>query len=310
MELETLNKKFGIQDKIIFQEENNLQMAVVVNDFATAIVSLYGGQILSFKPHGSEDLLFVSSQSAFEQGIAIRGGIPLCFPWFGAHPNNSDLPNHGFARLKNWEVVSTEQLITGETRLVISLSDDEETKSLWSHSFQTTLEMVIGKSLLIKWSVKNLGDEPFSISQALHSYFKVGDINKTTITGLEGASYMEVIRSEEPFSGETQPITIAREVDRSYTDTDTASAIIDNEFNRTIKIAKSGSRSTIVWNPWKQLSAKMKDLGDDDYLSFVCVETANVLHNEVQIYPEDSHSMTLEIVEEDYTPSVGTIAEN
>lgn len=308
MELETINQKFGIQDKVLFQEENHLQMAVVVNDFATAIISLYGGQVLSFKPHGSEDLLFVSNQSAYEQGKAIRGGIPICFPWFGAHPENSDLPNHGFARLKNWEVRSTEQLITGETRLVLSLTDDKSTMILWPHTFQTTLEMVIGKSLFIKWSVKNLGNEPFSITQALHSYFKVGDITKTTITGLEGASYMEAIRSEEFFSGEAQPITIAREVDRSYTDTDAICTIKDEEQKRNIKITKLGSQSTIVWNPWKQLSAKMKDLGDQDYLSFVCVETANVLHNEVKVDSQESHSMTLEIAEEDYISSIGTIA--
>ncbi len=308
MELKAINLKFSIQDKIVFQEENNLQMAVIVNDYATAIVSLYGGQILSFKPHGSEDLLFVSSESYFEQGKAIRGGIPLCFPWFGAHPKNSNFPNHGFARLKNWEVVSTEQLITGETRLVISLSDDEETKSLWPDTFQTILEVVIGQSLLIKWSVKNLGDEPFSITQALHSYFKVGDINRTTITGLEGTSYMEAIRSEEPFSGEIAAIRISREVDRSYTDTEAPCKITDSEYKRTIKISKTGSLSTVLWNPWEQLSVKMKDLGDQDYLNFVCVETANVMHNEVKIDPQGSHSMTLEIVEEDYNPSVGTIA--
>ncbi|HKL71566.1 MAG TPA: D-hexose-6-phosphate mutarotase [Marinilabiliaceae bacterium] len=308
MELETINQRFGIQDKVLFQEENDLQMAVIVNDFATAIISLYGGQVLSFKPHDSEDLLFVSSQSAFEPDKAIRGGVPICFPWFGAHPDNRDLPNHGFARLKNWDVRSTEQLITGETRLVLSLSDDKSTMALWPHSFQTLLEIVIGKSLLIKWTVKNLGDEPFSITQALHSYFKVGDVCKTTITGLEGVSYMEAIRSEEPFSGEAQPIIIEREVDRSYTDTITACTIEDDTFKRKIKITKSGSHSTIVWNPWEQLSAKMNDLGNKDYLSFVCVETANVLHNEVKVDPQDSHSMALEIVEEDYTPSVGTIA--
>lgn len=308
MELETINKKFGIQDRVVFQEENELQMAVVVNDYATAIVSLYGGQILSFTPHGSEDLLFLSKESAFQQGKAIRGGIPICFPWFGAqHPYNTALPNHGFARLKNWDILSTEQLITGETRLELSLADDENTLSLWPHPFQSILEIVIGKSLLIKWSVKNLGEKPYTITQALHSYFKVGDTKEITITGLEGTSYMEIVRSEEPFSGETHPITISSEVDRIYTDTEAICKVKDEKYKRTIKISKTGSLSTVVWNPWAQLSEKMEDLGDQEYLNFVCVEVANVLHNEIKINPQESHSMTLKIEEEDCSPSVETI---
>lgn len=304
MEIKAINSKFSIQDKILFQEENNLQMAVIVNEYATAIISLYGGQILSYKPHQSEDLLFISKRAYFEQGKAIRGGIPVCFPWFAAHPNNSKLPNHGFARIKNWEVLSTEQLITGETRLLLSLTNDEETQKMWAYSFQCLLEFVIGESLLIKWTIKNTDDQPFSITQALHSYLKIGDINKTTITGLENTPYLETIRSEEPFLGESQPIKIGREIDRLYTNSKNTCIIKDESFNREIILEKSGSQSTVVWNPWAQLSAKIDDLGDEDYLNFICVETANVLHNEVTIEPQEVHSMTLKIAEEDNLASI------
>ena len=299
MNTDELNQKFGIKDILLFQEENDMQMAVISNDHSSAIISLYGGQVLSFKPHGSEDLLFVSSQAEFRVGKAIRGGIPVCFPWFNAHPTNKELPNHGFARISKWDIEKTEQLLTGETRLIISLSSSEATKKLWKYNFKVEFEIIIGKSLLVKWQTENLDEAEFTFSQALHSYFNVGDINSLTIAGLENQNYMETIILEEPFEGEKSPIKISRQTDRDYLNSDTTCEIIDINFNRKIKISKKGSLSTVVWNPWKELSVKMSDLGDDDYLSFVCVESANTHYHPVTVQPNEKHILIMELSEDD-----------
>ncbi len=298
MDLATINKKFGIKDILLFQEENDMQMAVISNDYASSIISLYGGQILSFKPHNSEDLLFISSQADFIVGKAIRGGIPVCFPWFNAHPTNKDLPNHGFARISKWDIEKTEQLLTGETRIIISLSSNEKTKKLWKYNFKIELEIIIGKNLMIKWQTENLDEEEFIFSQALHSYFKIGNIDNVIIKGLENQRFMEPLILEEPFEGEKNHLTISRHIDRDYLNSESECEILDNSLNRKIIISKKGSLSTVVWNPWKELSAKMNDLGKDDYRSFVCVETANTHYNPVTVQPNEKHILIMELSEE------------
>jgi glucose-6-phosphate 1-epimerase len=295
MTLQELNNQFSIPETIVFEEENGLNVATISNNYATAIISLYGGQILSFKPHDKKELLFVSSLSKFEEGQAIRGGIPLCFPWFGPRPNTPSLPKHGFARLMNWSVKSVQQLVDGATSLILSLTDNTQTRQWWPYAFNTEIEFIIEKELTVKWHIQNNDKKPFSFTNALHSYFNIGDINKTTVTGLENTPYLEEIRSEEPFAGELHAITIEREVDRIYSDTENCCTIIDETLHRKIKINKSGSHSTVIWNPWSEVAAGMKDLGNQDYLHFICVETANVGHNAITLEPQSSHAMSLHI---------------
>jgi glucose-6-phosphate 1-epimerase len=200
-------------------------------------------------------------------------------------------PKHGIARLLNWEVKATEQLVTGASRLVLTLCDSVLTRQWWDYRFVSELIIEAGEELSVKWQVKNLSDVPVTITNALHSYFRVGDISKVRIEGLRSVPYMEEIRSDEAFAGDDDAIVIQREVDRSYTDTTATCQIVDASLNRTIVIKKSGSQSTVVWNPWSDLARRMVDLGDEDYRHFVCVETANVWHNEVVIEPQSVHIM-------------------
>ncbi len=293
MLVQELNKRYGLNDNLVFREEDGLGMAYISNQLANCKVSLYGGQVLSYVLKGQEDLLLMSTSSAMEEGKAIRGGVPVCFPWFGSNKENPHAPKHGFARLLNWEVKATEQLLTGATRLVLSLNDSVLTRQWWDHRFASELVIEAGEELSIKWQVKNLSEEPVTITNALHSYFRVGDISKIRIEGLKGVPYMEEIRSDEAFAGDDDAIVIQREVDRSYTDTTATCQIVDAALNRTIIVKKSGSQSTVVWNPWADLARQMVDLGDSDYLHFVCVETANVWHNAVEIEPQAVHVMQM-----------------
>lgn len=307
MQVQELNKQHGINGQLVFKDENGLVMAHISNQLAACKVSLYGAQVLSYVPKGCDDLLLMSTASAMEEGKAIRGGIPLCFPWFGPNKDYPDAPKHGFARLLNWEIKSTQQLVTGATRLVLTLSDSVLTRQWWDFRFASELVIEAGEELSIKWQVMNLSDEPITISNALHSYFKVGDISKVRIEGLRGVPYMEEIRSDEAFTGDEEAIVIQREVDRSYTDTTAPCQVVDVALNRTIQIQKSGSQSTVVWNPWADLARQMTDLGDEDYRHFVCVETANVGHNAVEIEPQSTHvmQMTVALAKQSGTSSAG-----
>lgn len=295
MLVQELNKQFGLSDKLVFREERGLVMVYMSNQLASCKVSLYGAQVLSYIPRGQEDLLFMSSSSAMEEGKAIRGGIPLCFPWFGPHKENPDAPKHGFARLLNWEVKAAEQLVTGATRLVLTLNDSVLTRQWWDFRFASELVVEAGEELSVKWQVKNLSEVPVSITQALHSYFKVGAIAQVRVEGLTGVPYMEEIRSDEAFAGDDDAIVIQREVDRSYTDTTATCRIVDAALNRSLLVKKSGSQSTVVWNPWADLARQMVDLGDADFKHFVCVETANVGHNAVEIEPQSAHVMQMTV---------------
>ena len=309
MQAQELNKQHGINGHLVFKDENGLVMAHISNQLAACKVSLYGAQVLSYVPKGCDDLLLMSTASAMEEGKAIRGGIPLCFPWFGPNKENPDAPKHGFARLLNWEVKSTQQLVTGATRLVLALRDSVLTRQWWDFRFTSELVIEAGEELSVKWQVKNLSEVPFSITNALHSYFRVGDISKVRIEGLRGVPYMEEIRSDEAFAGDDDAIVIQREIDRSYTDTTATCQIKDATLSRTIVVKKSGSQSTVVWNPWADLSRQMTDLGDEDYRHFVCVEAANVGHNALVIEPQAEHvtQMSVSLAKEPVTDSEGML---
>jgi glucose-6-phosphate 1-epimerase len=295
MLVQELDKQFGLSDKLVFREEGGLVMACISNQLASCKVSLYGAQVLSYIPRGQEDLLFMSSSSVLEEGKAIRGGVPLCFPWFGPNKENPDAPKHGFARLLNWELKAAEQLVTGATRLVLTLNDSVLTRQWWDFRFASELVIEAGEELSVKWQVKNLSEVPVIITNALHSYFSVGAIAQVRVEGLSGVPYMEEIRSDEAFTGDDDAIVIQREVDRVYTDTTAACRIVDAAMNRSLLVKKSGSQSTVVWNPWADLARQMVDLGDTDYQHFVCVETANVGHNAVEIEPQSAHVMQMTV---------------
>lgn len=296
MTIKELNSKFAIDGCLSFVEgKGNMAIAMLSNDHSFAQVSLYGAQILTFEPADKDDALMMSNKSFFEKGKPLRGGIPLCFPWFGPHATEKSFPAHGFARLMDWNVKSSAQLDNGATRLVLSLTDNDYTRTLWPYAFESELSIVAGETLDVEWTVKNTGDESFEISSAMHSYFSVEDIAQVTVKGLEGATYLDATDQLASKTQDNTPIAIEGEVNRCYLNTQSTCEIVDLSMDRTIKVAKSGSNSTVVWNPWKEMAKKFVDLGDAEYENFVCVETANVHSNKVNIAAGASHKMTLTV---------------
>ena len=294
MNLDELSQ-YEIDGELQFIEiEHGFIYAEINNARAHATVSTYAGQLLSYRPKDQqEDLLFVSDKAYYEDGKAIRGGIPICWPWFGPDPEKRGRPAHGFVRNQQWQVSGSESLADGSTKIILSITDNQATRTLWPHPFRLDIEITVGDTLKVELLTYNTGNDSITISQALHTYFRVGEIGKVSVLGLDGINYLD---KTSDFDQKTQigPIAISGEVDRIYTDVSGDLTIDDTSLKRQIAIASSGCSTTVVWNPWVEIAASMADLDGDDFLRMLCVETANVGPETVTIAAGDSYRLTAE----------------
>ncbi len=296
-DLQALNDRFAIAEHVSFRAgPGGLAAAQIANAHASAAVALLGGHVLAFQPRGHEPVLWLSRQSRFEVGKPIRGGVPVCWPWFSAHPDDPGKPFHGFARLSLWSVTGTAVVADGATQVRLGLRDTGETRSLWPHAFELEVAVTVGTRLRVELSARNLGEEAWTCTAALHSYFSVSDVTQIAIHGLDGCDYVEAGGGPTRQQG---PVTINREVDRVYVDTTATCAIEDPGMGRRISVAKAGSRSTVVWNPWAEKARRLEDFGDDEYPGMVCVETANSRADVVTIAPGAKHCLAVLISVED-----------
>jgi len=292
LSIEHLNSKYALENQLHFiSGEGNFPLIIIDNTKATAVISTYAGQVLSFRPADAEnELLFISELAYYQQGKAIKGGIPICWPWFGADPQGSGKPAHGFVRNRQWNVLSTTALEDGSTQVKLELSGSEETRKIWPHDFQLILEITIGASLTVELITYNRGIEPVTISQALHTYFKVGDISQVQVLGLENHNFFD--KADEGLKKcQSGSIVIDKEVDRIYTDANNELIIDDPSLRRKIHITSSGSKTAVVWNPWIDIAASMGDLKDDDYRNMLCVETVNAVNDTVNIQPGNKYQL-------------------
>jgi len=294
MNFEELSQ-YEIDGELQFIEiEHGFVYAEINNARAHATVSTYSGQLLSYRPKDQqEDLLFVSDKAYYEAGKAIKGGIPVCWPWFGPDPENRGRPAHGFVRNRQWQVSGSESLADGSTKIILSITDNEATRALWPHPFRLDIEITVGDTLRVELVTHNTGNDSITISQALHSYFRVGDITRVSVLGLDGIDYIDKA-NDSARKTQAGPLTISAEVDRIYTDTSGDLTIDDASLERKIAITSSGCSTAVVWNPWVEIAASMADLDDDDYLQMLCVETANAGPETVTITAGDCYRLTAE----------------
>ncbi len=243
--------RYEIDGELQFIEiEHGFVYAEINNARAHATVSTYSGQLLSYRPKDrQEDLLFVSDKAYYEAGKAIKGGIPVCWPWFGPDPENRGRPAHGFVRNRQWQVSGSESLADGSTKIILSITDSEATRALWPHPFRLDIEITVGDTLRVELVTHNTGNDSITISQALHSYFRVGDITSVSVLGLDGINYIDKA-NDSARKTQAGPLTISSEVDRIYTDTSGDLTIDDASLERKISIASSGCSTAVVWNPW------------------------------------------------------------
>lgn len=293
MTIQDLNTQFGLTDQLQFVEGNGgLPMIQVNTAHASAQISVHAGQVLSYKPaHAAEDLLFLSDKAYYQDGKAIKGGAPICWPWFGPDPKGKGRPGHGFVRNRPWNVIKTEATANGDIKVTLGLDSTDETQTIWPHTFILRQEITIGQSLNLALITQNTGSEAFSITQAFHTYFKVGDIHQASVSGLEQCQYIDKVDDSKQ-KQQAGAVTIDTEVDRIYLDVPNTLTIDDHALNRKIQIQSSGNKTAVVWNPWAKISADMADLEDHDYQRLLCVETTNAADDSITIAPNEKFQLT------------------
>ncbi len=246
---------------------------------AFAPISLHGGQVIGFTSSNSPyPVLWLSPDAIFQEGTAIRGGIPICWPWFYIHPEDPTKPNHGFARTAPWEATDIQ-----ESHATLRLQDPAAHPHLWNHPCEVTQHIVLTEtSLSVQLTTKNTGKTPFTIGGGLHTYLHIGDITKTTITDIGTID---------------QPIDI--ELENTTKDT----LLHDPTLSRTLRIARQGSHTIAIWNPWKSGAATIQDFPNKAYQEMVCIESVNTGKDTITLAPGKSHTLgTIITVEPESAP--------
>ena len=290
--LATLNNQFGIEGQLQFKATGDLIVVEITNDHSQASIVLQGAQVLSWVPDGQQPVIWLSDEATFIADKTIRGGIPVCWPWFGAHPDNNEAPAHGFVRAAAWDVVETSSLDTGQTRIVFRLPPTEVPSALWSHNTELEFQVTVGATLELSLITRNKGAEAVTISQALHSYFAVSDISQVAIKGLECCQFIDALDDWQR-KVETDPISIDAEIDRIYQNTKPVCLLEDAGWQRRISIETNNSQSTVVWNPWIDKSVRLGDMGEGGYLNMLCIETGNIADDQVSIAAGEEHCLSV-----------------
>ncbi|WP_295451838.1 D-hexose-6-phosphate mutarotase [uncultured Thiodictyon sp.] len=276
MNIDAFNAEFGIDGTLrIVAGRGGLAMIEVYNRLANATISPYAGQVLSYCPvAAADDLLFVSERAFFAPGKGIKGGVPICWPWFGAGGQGG--PAHGFARQLPWSILATASLPSGATRVTLGLADDADTQGLWPYHFNLLVEITVGATLTVELISRNAGDQAFQITQGLHTYFRVGDATRVRVLGLDGCTYIDkAAGANDAIVTQRGPVTVAAEVNRIYESVPAVLTIEDPVMERRIRITNRHSATCVVWNPWVETARAMADLDDRDYRIMLCVETVN-----------------------------------
>jgi D-hexose-6-phosphate mutarotase len=290
-----LQRRFGIPGEVRFDEgPGGLTCITISSDLCEAEMYLHGAHVTHFQPRGQRAVLFQSIASEFDPGKAIRGGIPICFPWFGPHAQHKTAPAHGTARVSPWEIESLQQDADGAITVALTYRQDDASLRFFPHDFVARYMIEFAHALGLKFEVYNPSPQPFRFESALHTYLLVDDVRKVWITGLEHTEYFDKTRNGAR-AKQAGTIRFSSEVDRVYFNTPHTCVLHDPVAGRKITVEKSASHSTIVWNPWIQKARTLKDFGDDEWQNMVCIETANVGPNAVKLDAGQSHTMTARI---------------
>jgi glucose-6-phosphate 1-epimerase len=275
MDIATLQARFNLPKLLTFEEQNGLIRANVHTPEAKATVYLQGAHLTAWQPAGEEPVIFLSSKTDLAPGKPIRGGVPVVFPWFAndSKPDRVDGhpgPAHGFARVQDWSLDKVERS-GGGLKLVLTLGPTAMSRSMGYDGFLLTMEFEIGKTLTMSMTVKNTDSTPMLFEDAFHTYYKVADIHEVAVHGLEETAFIDKTDAFKVKPAEHASVRFSKKEDRIYNGTTADCVIEDVAGRRKIRLHKSGSKTTVVWNNF----AAMPDLGEWDWHEYVAVETAN-----------------------------------
>jgi glucose-6-phosphate 1-epimerase len=300
MDLQQLTGNFAIPGVLAFDATGHgLVRASITTPACTAELYLQGAHLTAWQPIGQQPVLFLSEQSAFAPGKAIRGGIPISFPWFGsrtATPEDPriDGPSHGFARTSLWQLAFA-ALAGDDLHLTLTLAPNETSRALGFDHFQLAYELILGHELRLRLTVANQADAPLHFEEALHTYFSVGDAERIRIHGLADTEYLDKTDHFRRKRQTEATLTLHGETDRPYLNTAAAVTLDDPILQRRVVISKANSLTTVVWNPWIDATAKLADMAPDGWRQMVCIETVNAAENAVTLRPRETHVMEAHI---------------
>jgi glucose-6-phosphate 1-epimerase len=289
--LEELQNKFAIPGILAFEKgPSGLLLARIAMPAAEAAIYLQGAHLIHWKPAGHAPAIFLSQRAEFAPGKPIRGGVPIVFPWFGDRRDGNPGPPHGFARISEWDLAFA--AMSGDNlHLAFTLAPNELSHALGFDHFKLGYRVTIGHTLTLELTVANDATTPFEFEEALHTYYAVADATRVSIDGLAGAAYIDKVDGFKRNLQPSRPLKFEGRTDRPYLNTTAASLLHDPAGQRRILVEKSGSQSTVIWNPWQELTAKMPDMEPDAWLHMTAIETANVADNTITLPPGEIHSM-------------------
>lgn len=289
--------------QVVLELRDELPVLRISNRHADAAIALQGAQVLEYTPRGAHPVIWLSERVEYKRGQSQRGGIPICWPWFGALERNpaavrslahgDSLPAHGLVRTRDWTIHSIREHDT-HTEITLNFVTDSASQTQWSSAAELQLTVTVGATLRLELTTRNLGVQPLALTQALHTYFAISAIDKIHLTGFENTHYIDTL--DDWFDhNQRDAIEFAAETDRIYLDVPNTVQLHDSGWNRTIRLRIENSTSAVVWNPWIEKSKRLSQFSPDAWRDMVCIETANVLDDMIELAPQATHTLVLEI---------------
>lgn len=293
--------------QVALQQRDELPVLKISNRHAEAAIALQGAQVIEYTPRGQHPIVWTSDIAEYKRGQGQRGGVPVCWPWFGANERNpapvralargDDLPAHGLVRGRDWTLRSIRESDAG-TEIIFNFITDSLLRQRWPHAAELQLLVRVGPTLRMELTTRNLGTQPLAIAQALHTHFAISSIDNVHLAGFENTRYIDTLDDwrEHRQHGD---IRFTAETDRIYLDVPHTVLLHDSGWNRTIHLHAENSASAVVWNPWIEKSKRLSQFPLDAWRDMLCIETANVLDDMIELAPQAAHTLALEIGSEE-----------
>ena len=291
LDLTELNHRFGIPDIAqVCEGDGGLSRVNVTSPLAHGEMYVHGAHVTSWRPAGSEEVLFLSSKSRWEEGQAIRGGIPICFPWFRGKADDPHAPAHGVVRTRSWQLYSIVENNAG-VAVTMFIESDEQTRRWSPAEFRLVHRVTFGSELKLELICINTGETPIHFEEALHTYNRVADVGSVRLQGLDGTSFLDNTDSNKE-KAQLGDVHIASQTDKAFINTQNAVDLLDPKLRRRIRLRKAHSSTTVVWNPWQEGARRLRDLGEGEWKQFLCVEASNILGAAVTVAPGQEHTIS------------------
>ena len=288
MDLSSLPVINQLSDHLSIVQKEALKIIHVRHRKASAAIALHGAHVLSYIPEGQAEVIWMSNAAILDGSTALRGGIPICWPWFGRIAS----PAHGFVRNREWSLLDYQDTPDNVT-LTLGVHSDDNTFAIWPHQFALRLVVTIADTLDVRLEIENTDTQPWMFSGALHTYLNLGDVRQVKVTGM-GREYIDSLQDSQLCQG-GETLSLEQGIDRVYTQPNARISVADPELNRQIEVSNAGHNSAVLWNPWQEGAQAMADMQNDGYLTMLCVEStqhAKSIEEGITLDPNQTYTLS------------------